>query len=136
MIVGSGSVNLPAVDFNYKEEEGVIGGNGGFAGIHVPKYTEKTTIKRVQINDDLSIKRDKDGFAIFKEITYPAGVAKLNLSGEGTLNCYGGDAGDGGNGGYNNLDWGAGAGGGAGAGIGRKWWKRSPRKSFSLWIKR
>lgn len=65
---------------------------------------------------------------ILHQLHIKHGDAILNISGSGTIKCYGGDAGDGGDGGRNNLDWAAGAGGGAGAGIGgngRKWciWK-------------
>lgn len=115
LIVGLGGYSVPATGWKYIASEGVLGGNGGFAGIHVPQYDTKTTIKYVQVDETTNdIKRNEDGTAVFLERTYDAGYATLNLSGSGTLKAYGGDASDGGNGGRNNLDWGA----------GRGWWCR------------
>ncbi len=66
----------------------------------------------------------KGGFAGIHCWTNGEKSSVLNISGEGTLYCFGGDAGAGGvpSGTYDNTGGGRWP-DGAGAGIGRKWWK-------------
>ena len=78
------------------------GGDGGFAGIHVPRNLIPSEF-------------DKESYAKCAKINQ-MGDATLVLNGEGTLVAYGGNAGAGG---YTAFsDGGSAGGGGAGAGIG------------------
>ena len=76
MIVGQGGDSQPANLFNYNSTDGIVGGNGAYAGIHVPYDKNKSAV--------------------------------LKISGQGKIIARAGDAGNGGDGGYNNLDWGGG----------------------------
>lgn len=63
------------------------GGTGGYAGIHVPKFESYNNVQA--IGYDKNTETD-----IMK--TNIVGAATLNVSGAGTLKCYGGNAGNGG----------------------------------------
>jgi hypothetical protein len=73
-----------------------------------------------KISGTITADDTKGGAGGYAGIHVPEG-ATLNLTGEGTIYAYGGNAGAGGTGGNNSLDWGA-----AGGGRSRSWnwWKR------------
>ena len=98
----------------------LFGGRGAYAGIHVPKYEEETLIHTYKIDADGKYLIDSETNDRIIESTkrFISGQAILNLSGSGTIKCFGGDASDGCNSTYSDFDMGGSGGGGAGAGIG------------------
>ena len=79
LTVNSGYAEQPSQGAGVVDGYGAIGGNGGYAGIHCWKANKYTG------------DYDGNGTSDFSEGTY----STLNLSGAGTLICYGGDASDG-----------------------------------------
>ena len=100
MIAGLG---LRGEDGKMGSNERTYGGSGGYAGIHCWKSTEYTDN---DINND-----GKSDWNVGEAST-------LNISGSGTIICYGGDASDGGAAASSSTAQ-------SQSGCGRWWWRRS-----------